>query len=143
MTNSRRKGKNSELEVALILYDQLGVRVKRNLEQSRNGGHDLVVVDPHASEVDRSLDEFAIEVKRHSRITDGMIDGFWSQAIQQAEDARKIPALIFRQDRMAWRVMIPMNELVEYGHHFTVELSMTAFCAHVRERDLSTDRRRK
>ena len=39
--SERRKGADGERELAKLLYDRLGVELKRNLEQSRNGGYDL------------------------------------------------------------------------------------------------------
>ena len=61
--NSRRKGKEGELELATTLNTLLGCKLlERNLVQSRDGGHDLVVNDPTHC-VGKRLDELAIEIK--------------------------------------------------------------------------------
>jgi hypothetical protein len=60
--NSRNKGSAAELEFSNIIYQWSGVRLIRNLEQSRSGGHDLIV---HADAVGQVADSFrslAIEV---------------------------------------------------------------------------------
>jgi hypothetical protein len=54
---SRTKGATYEREVAQFFKDWLGVDVKRNLDQSRDGGHDLTEVGG-----------FFIECKRYAKI---------------------------------------------------------------------------
>ena len=39
MTNGRNKGASFEREVSLLIHDQLGVKVKRDLEQYRLAGN--------------------------------------------------------------------------------------------------------
>ncbi len=41
----RRKGKAGELELARLLREHLGADVARNLEQTRQGGADLLGID--------------------------------------------------------------------------------------------------
>ena len=43
MVNSQRKGASAEREVAGLIALNLGIKLKRNLEQTRGGGHDLVL----------------------------------------------------------------------------------------------------
>ena len=77
------KAASSEREFCNIIYQWAGVRLIRNLEQSRSGGHDLIV---HADEVGQVADSFrslAIEIKRHSKVTPGLIKTWWQQAQQQ------------------------------------------------------------
>jgi hypothetical protein len=45
MINSRTKGAAAEREIFKILSDCLGVKVERNLVQTREGGADTVVGD--------------------------------------------------------------------------------------------------
>ena len=81
--NSRNKGASAELEFSNIVYQWSGIRLIRKLEQSRSGGHDLIV---HADEVGQVADSFrslAIEIKRHSKVTPGLIKTWWQQAQQQ------------------------------------------------------------
>ena len=48
---SRRKGASGEREFAAALDDLLGIRLTRNLEQSRGGGHDLELPEDSAGPV--------------------------------------------------------------------------------------------
>jgi len=125
--NSRAKGKAGELEVLKILRDELGEVIgsslARNLDQTRDGGHDIV-----------GLQGWAIEVKRSKTSS---IPMWWEQTCRQAGSS-KIPALWYRLDRREWRVIIPMGvvtDLFEYSEdlEWTIEMTPTAFCAIVRE----------
>ncbi len=140
--NSRAKGANGECEFSRVVADHLGVALVRNLEQSRQGGYDLMPVG--ADPVSRELDRFAIEVKRYAAITPAMLAGFWSQAEAQAARAQKIPALAIRADREEWRVLLPLSALSGAfgdwpGIDWTATLSAPAFCALVRESAASTN----
>ena len=66
----RRKGKVGELEVVRLLRELLGANVARNLEQSRQGGADLL-----------GLPGWAIEVKRAAR---PRLSEWWVQTCSQA-----------------------------------------------------------
>lgn len=132
MINSRTKGNNAERDVSKLLYDELGIRLVRNLEQSRSGGHDLT---PEVS--GGLMDSYAIEIKRYAKITTAMLRGFWLQACEQAQRANKIPVLIYRQDRGDWLTVIPLHQinpaLSESNNFDSVAiLSISAFCAVVR-----------
>ncbi len=130
--NSRNKGASAERQVAKLIYDHLGVKLKRNLEQTRSGGHDLVPESPGL------LDDFAIEIKRYAKITKPLLDKFWEQAIEQAENAGKLPILIFRGDREEWRVAIALRDLNAVLFKVSVFnfaiLEFVDFCEFVRER---------
>ncbi|MEQ1635432.1 MAG: hypothetical protein ABL903_02000 [Methylococcales bacterium] len=133
MINSRNKGAGAERELSKLLYDELGVKLLRNLEQSRDGGHDLLA--EHGS----LLDGYAIEVKRYANVSMAMLKGFWQQAIGQAANGNKIPVLMYRQDRQDWLAVIPLHvingNLSESNHFDSVAiLNLSAFCAVVRER---------
>lgn len=134
--NSRAKGASGEREFAKLVHQHLGVELRRNLEQSRQGGHDLVAIG--ADPISRALDAYAIEVKRYAAITPAMMAEFWSQAEAQAARASKTPALAYRRDREEWRVCVPLRALNGGfgdwpGFEWTATLSVEAFCALVRE----------
>lgn len=136
--NSRTKGSGAERELARALTDELGVRLVRNLEQPRGGGHDL---DPHPDEAGPVADElrrWAIEVKRHARATPALVAAWWIQTQAQAARVSKLPALAYRVDRGPWRVILPLSalraELPRWqGIDWTAVVSLPAFCALVRE----------
>lgn len=134
----RTKGAGGELELAGALFDELGVRLVRNLAQSRAGGHDLTLAPGECGPVAAALARFAFEVKRHARATPAELRAWWIQAETQAEAAGLVPALAYRADRHPWRVVLPLAELRPDltrapGWDFTAALPLPAFCALVRE----------
>lgn len=139
MANSRNKGAAGEREFANAIHEELGVSLIRNLEQSRSGGHDLIIQSE--CKVSGRLTRFAIEVKRYRQTTDGLISEWWHQTIEQAERADKTPLLAFRGDRQQWRIVIPLREVSNHlpdkypDIHFTAWLSVQAFGAIIREQD--------
>lgn len=132
MINSRTKGASGEREIVKILQDELGVKLFRNLEQTRSGGHDLI------PEPGSLLDRYAIEIKRYAKISNSLLRGFWLQSVEQAKLADKEPILICRQDRGDWFTVIPLHQInpaLSQSNHFdsTAILSVSAFCAVIRE----------
>ncbi|MDP3877154.1 MAG: hypothetical protein Q8Q50_09245 [Methylobacter sp.] len=136
--NSRAKGASAEREFSNEVYQWAGVKLIRNLEQSRSGGHDLIV---HPDEVGAVSDNFralAIECKRYGKVTPGLIATWWKQARQQAEPHRLHPVLAYRADRTEWRVVTPISlinpdltQCLELDS--TATMALPAFCAVVRE----------
>lgn len=128
--NSRQKGAAAERQLINELTEWLGPWVKetakRNLEQWRNGGHDIV-----------GLGDWAVEVKRYKSMTESQLRKFWQQAVDQAKAVHKIPVLAYRLDHKDWRVRIPMahlrEDLGDMTVEWTVEISVEAFAALVRE----------
>lgn len=125
MANSRSKGKGGEQELAKLLREEMGFDVKRNLNQTRDSGHDLLGLEP-----------FAVEVKREKEIR---LPAWWRQAVAQAEAAGMQPALAYRMDRKGWRVRIPMAAMIGGlgpvdDLEWTADISLAAFCVVVRER---------
>lgn len=137
-SSQRNKGANGERELAKLLYGRLGVELKRNLEQSRIGGYDLVGLP------------FAIEVKRHEELR---VNEWWAQASHQAIDARNatgdytIPVLAWRQSRKPWTFRVPIffffpkeerdelgcdSNLIKWCH--TADVDIDTFCFVTRER---------
>lgn len=109
-TNGRTKGKSGELELASLINEQLGHPcLTRNLSQTRDGGHDLVVSNMESLEAER-LDQMAIEVKRHKQANPGDIKNWWKQAYRQAIQISKIPVLFYRPDREDWTAMLPLSK---------------------------------
>lgn len=78
--NSRAKGASAEREFAGLIHDWSGVRLIRNLEQTRSGGHDLIVHPDEVGSVADSFRKLAIECKRYQAATDAQIQKWWAQA---------------------------------------------------------------
>ena len=95
--NSRNKGAAAEREVIGLIEDHLGVRCKRNLMQTAEGGHDLI-----------GLPGWAVEVKRYASATNAIKEGWWQQAVRQAKDVGAKPVVLYRLDRSYWRAMMVM-----------------------------------
>lgn len=66
--NSRAKGASAEREFARLVQAETGVRLVRNLEQSRGGCYDLEAGGDQ-NPATLSLKRFAIEIKRYAAIT--------------------------------------------------------------------------
>lgn len=127
--NSRAKGAQAERsfikELSEHLGDALTQPLKRNLEQTRNGGHDI-----------EGLDGWAIEIKRYRVIKEADINRFWGQAVDQAKRIGATPVLAYREDFRSWRVRVPMGFMnAEWNADvdFTIEVSLVAFATIVRE----------
>ena len=125
--NSRNKGKSGEAEVIKIIHDELGIKCCRNLDQVRNGGHDIL-----------GLDGWAIEVKRAKK---PLLAQWWTQTLEQAEQGGLHPVLWYRLDNQKWRVVVPLNRIcagLEYsgGLEYTAEMSPQGFACLYREKYL-------
>jgi hypothetical protein len=137
----RENGAAGERELARALYDELGVKLSRRLEQTRGGGFDLAPAPDQTGPVVEVLARYAFEVKRHAMATPALLRAWWAQAEAQATAAGLVPALAYRPDRGAWRFVLPLAALRPDltrapGVEFTADLSLPAFCTIVREGDL-------
>ena len=95
---SRNKGKAGEREFANIMKDWLGGlgrTIARRIEQTRDSGHDLDGLEP-----------FAVEVKRQETLS---VPAWWRQAKKSADVAGLRPALAYRRNGEAWRVMVELT----------------------------------
>lgn len=92
------KGKSGEREAANWLQIKFGLEHKptRNLDQTRDGGYDLNGFEP-----------FAVEVKRCQQLS---LKNWWMQ-VKRACPPHMIPVVMYRQNRMAWKFLIP-SELI-------------------------------
>lgn len=123
--NSRAKGKSGERELIgelkKLLPSEMTSELTRNLDQTRDGGHDIL-----------GLDGWALEVKRYAQVLPADLDRFWKQACEQAarNDGSR-PALCFREDRRAWRTVIRVSDVSEMDatddYSETVEMSLELF----------------
>ena len=92
MTNSRSKGQRGEREVAKILSEELGFSIKRILDQTREGGHDL------------DIPGYAVEVKRGENISlPAAIRQVTRSALAAGIDNW---AVVYRANNSPWRVVL-------------------------------------
>lgn len=131
--NSRQKGAGAEREFAGLVNDWSGVRLIRNLEQTRSGGHDLIVHPDEVGSVAGYFRQLAIECKRYQTATDAQIQKWWAQAALQAEQAGLIPVLAYLANRSPWRVVVPLalvNPSLSQNSQlpYTATLSVEGFC---------------
>jgi len=142
--NSRQKGAGAEREFAGLVQDWSGVRLIRNLEQTRSGGHDLIVHPDEANSAADAFRQLAIECKRYQTATDAQIQKWWAQAVKQADEARLIPVLAYRANRSPWRIVVPIalvNPKLTQTREidYTATLGVSNFCHVVYERSMSND----
>ena len=131
-TMQRNKGAKGERELARVLWEHLGVELRRNLDQSRTGGHDLIAMGYSPAAV--TMRRFALEVKRRYLIKPADIAAWWHQATEQADRAGLIPALAYRADHRPWRIVIPLASIREdLPGDQTATLTVEGFAALVRE----------
>ena len=95
---NRQKGHDGEREIVKLLQPIVELvlgekKLQRNLQQTRQGGHDIC-----------GLEHLAIEVKRCETLE---IEKWWKQTLKQAEAAGgAIPVLMYRQNRGKWNVVM-------------------------------------
>lgn len=128
----RMKGATFEREVAGLLFDELGIKFKREIEQYRQADlGDLVPCD--------GTFPFTIECKRYA---DGYLakDAWWDQACAAAKAANLIPSLVYRFDRRPIVCRIPIQAFVlmsgselDYGWAETADVTFSAYCMVSRE----------
>jgi hypothetical protein len=121
--NSRAKGKAGERELInelkVLLPPELTSELTRNLDQTRDGGHDIL-----------GLGDWALEVKRYAEVLPADLERFWKQATEQARKDEKRPAVAYRQDRRPWRVVTRgWGNSDEYED--TIEMSLGLFAKFV------------
>tara|TARA_A100001035_G_scaffold136213_1_gene107243 strand:+ start:2112 stop:2504 length:393 start_codon:yes stop_codon:yes gene_type:complete len=128
LTNSRNKGLRFELQIASLLDDELGIKLHRNLEQTRTADHgDLISSDPGWP--------FCIECKRYAK---GYLpkDEWWEQVCTASDLVRKIPILVYKFDRLPIRVRVPIAFVQlekTYDKRYVADLDLPTFCYLARE----------
>ena len=83
--NIRTKGQNFERKMAKKFNESFGLTCDRNLQQSINGGDDLIGVP-----------FFSIELKKHNTRSIGT---WWKQCKASATSQNKMPVLIYEMPR--------------------------------------------
>jgi hypothetical protein len=131
--NSRAKGASAERDFCKELSDYLGdyltEPLKRNLEQTRNGGHDIL-----------GLEGMAIEIKRYKSLSESDLTRIWEgQVLDQAKRIGGLPVLAYREDFRPWRIRLPLCAITGqvwdsgWDMPWTIEVGMEAFAYCIRE----------
>ncbi len=109
---SINKGKCGEREFCIQLGCLTGLALVRNLDQTREGGHDVKLAGDQDEQKDilEQLDQFAIEVKRYAIAKPNDINRWWQQAVQQSDRVAKQPMLAYRLDRERWQCMVHIGQ---------------------------------
>jgi hypothetical protein len=90
--SQRRKGQVGERELFKRLSEDLGICVKRNVDQARNGGADCL-----------ELPGYAVECKRCERLSK---PAWWHQAVKQGQESGREAIVFYRQSRKDWRALV-------------------------------------
>jgi Holliday junction resolvase len=127
MTNGRNKGAAFEREIASLIRENLGIEVKRDLEQYRAADHGDLLGLP-----------FTIECKRYAMAKGGVHHPDWWEQVVKAHEANPAslaPVLIYKYDRAAIRVVVPLSFInKEYeGRSETATLTPDCWFMLVRE----------
>jgi len=94
---AKQKGKRGEKEFAEVLT--------KLLARDTSWDDQKVFVDPQANGGDIiSIQGLSIEVKRQETLN---LKGWWRQALVQADHTGGIPIVAFRQNRKAWKILMP------------------------------------
>lgn len=97
----RTKGAAGERELAKLIRDNLKMDCQRRIEQTRDSGHDLDLLD------------YAIEVKRAKTMN---LNGWWKQTMENANAVGCIPVLAYRIDNKKWQIVMSFSDLFDTFH---------------------------
>jgi len=96
MTDSRVKGHKFENDVCKLIGLEFSISVRRNLEQTREGGGDIM------------LNPFLIECKRYAQQGSNWFKDDWWEQVKRASQNEFIPILVYKYDRQPIRVVLPL-----------------------------------
>lgn len=125
MVNGRNKGAGFERDVARLFADQLGVDLKRDLEQYRESTRgDLI-----------GLDGMVIECKRYA--TGPVKYEWWQQVCHAAERHHAVPVLVYKFDRKPTGFRVPVSFIGDWDGDvswvYYADLNETTFFMLARE----------
>ena len=126
MVNGRVKGANWERELAKMIYDELGITVKRDLEQYRQSDRgDLI-----------GLEKWCIEAKRYAKNAGGNFKPeWWAQVTAAANASGTQPVLIYKYDRQPVKCVVFLSSINSdfAGKDNIAVISFPTWCMLVRE----------
>lgn len=112
---AKRKGNSGELELIRLLRAEIGPDAvsDRLLDQPRDGGHDITV-----------LNTWAIECRRREQLK---VASWWSETLSKAAKANMRPVLAYRQNRRPWQFVMRLSDMGLTGCQHTATLKIEAF----------------
>ena len=126
MVNGKVKGANWERELAKMIYDELGITVKRDLEQYRQSDRgDLI-----------GLEKWTIEAKRYAKNAGGNFKPeWWAQVTTAANASGTQPVLIYKYDRQPVKCVVFLSSINSdfAGKDNIAVISFPTWCMLVRE----------
>jgi len=137
MVNSRTKGSQYERDVRKRLHLELGLEFRRVLDQWAEAGLPDLTCENDAF-------PFVIECKRYRQGSTFASPSHWDQVCVAATKAGKIPALVYKFDRLPERWRVPIEALAMlatferqpgdgYDWKYAVEMTFDDFCMVARE----------
>ncbi len=137
MVNPRTKGSQYERDVRKRLHLELGLEFRRVLDQWAEAGLPDLTCEDDAF-------PFVIECKRYRQGSTFASPSHWDQVCVAAEKAGKIPALVYKFDRLPERWRVPIEALAMlatferqpgdgYDWKYAVEMTFDDFCMVARE----------
>lgn len=106
MVNGRQKGAAAEREIAKLLFDELGMTFKRDLEQYRAADHGDLICDEQFP--------FVIEVKRY-KTGCAPQPAWWDQVCAAAKSAGLLPMLVYKYNHQQWKWRMPAEAVMRAG----------------------------
>ena len=131
MVDSRAKGAGFEREIAHLIYEHLGISVRRDLDQYRESQHgDLI-----------GLDGWVIECKRYADNSSFLHrPEWWTQTCNAARNGEH-PVLIYKYDRRPIRCVFPLhviNPAMAIKFDEVVTTTFETWCYVVREQEVNS-----
>jgi Holliday junction resolvase len=137
MVNPRTKGSQYERDVRKRLHLELGLEFRRVLDQWAEAGLPDLTCEDDAF-------PFVIECKRYRQGSTFASPSHWDQICVAASKAGKIPALVYKFDRLPERWRVPIEALAMlatferqmgdgYDWKYAVEMTFDDFCMVARE----------
>ena len=137
MVNPRTKGSQYERDVRKRLHLELGLEFRRVLDQWAEAGLPDLTCEDDAF-------PFVVECKRYKQGSTFASPSHWDQICVAATKAGKIPALVYKFDRLPERWRVPIEALAMlatferqmgdgYDWKYAVEMTFDDFCMVARE----------
>lgn len=118
MVNSRQKGATFERSIANMLFDDLGLKAKRDIEQYRAADHGDIIADDDTW-------PFLIECKRYASAGRETFKKEWWDQVERAANAfGKEPVLIYKYNHQPITVVMRLEYLMRDGAHHDEKVRM-------------------